>query len=269
MIDYHIHLERGSFNREWLAKFVETGKARAIEEFGIVEHLYLFKEASHLLYQNDHVIKKQNESIYDYLDFLAKAKEEFNLKIGLEVDYIESRESEIRDFAANFDVDFLIGSVHYLGEWAFDLSKNWPRNDYEAIYIEYYKTLLKLARSNIFDVLGHPGNIAYFGYGPSKEVEDRIVKNFYEELAKENIVLEINAGGLYRPAKRIFPEKKWFKTIKELNIDITVSSDAHDPDDVGYEINNEVIPALQGAGFTHLIGFEKRNKQFKPIKVHK
>jgi histidinol-phosphatase (PHP family) len=269
MIDYHIHLERGKYTDSWFDRFIKVGKERGIEEFGFVEHLYIFTEASHLLYQNEHVLSMQNKSIDEYFDFLRSKQAGNNIKIGIEVDYIEEREDQIYSFVKDLDVDFLIGSVHYLKDWAFDLDKNWPTDNYEKVYCEYYETLLKLAKSNIFDILGHPGNIAYFGYGPSKEIEEDIVKDFYEKLAKEDIVLEINSGGLYRPAKRIFPQQKWFDYIHKKGIQVTVSSDAHNPENVGYAINNEVVPALKSAGYTHLVSFNKRKKQFKPITVHK
>ncbi len=265
MIDYHIHLERGPYDKEWLERFIKVGKSRGIEEFGIVEHLYIFTQAKDLLYQNDHVKKMQKRNINEYFSFLNKMKETYNIKIGLEVDYTEEYEHEIKTFVKDLPVDFLIGSVHYLGSWAFDLDKEWKGKDIEVVYKKYYKTLFKAAKSNIFDVLGHSGNIAYFGYKPKREVENELVLEFYEKISKLDIVLEINSGGLYRPAGVVFPEKRWFKKIKGFDIDLTCSSDAHDPKKVGFAIKEDIIPTLKSVGYNQLVTFDRRQKAYKPI----
>lgn len=265
MIDYHIHLERGNYTEAWLKEFIDVGHGRGIKEFGIVEHLYLFKEASELLYKNKHVTSMQTRNIADYFKFLTEMKDKYNLKIGIEVDYVEEFEEEIRDFIKDLPVDFLIGSVHYLGEWAFDLNRDWQGRDINDVYKKYYDTLMKAVDSDMFDIIGHPGNIEYFGYKPSSEVEDDLVRNFYNKLAKTDIVVEINSGGLYRPAGIVFPELKWLKTLNELNIEVTCSSDAHDPIHTGWEIQKKIIPALKESGYNQIVTFEKRNKGYRLI----
>jgi histidinol-phosphatase (PHP family) len=265
MIDYHIHLERGPYKKEWLDKFIQVGEENDIKEYGFVEHLYLFTQAKDLLYQNEHVKKMQNRDINEYFSFLQKMKEKYKLKIGLEIDYVEEYEDKIRDFVKDLPVDFLIGSVHYIDGWAFDLDKTWSGKDITEVYKKYYQVLLKAAKSNIFDILGHAGNIAYFGHKPKREIEDRIVASFFEEVSKLDIVLEINSGGLYRPAEIVFPEVRWFEKLNQLGIKLTCSSDAHDPENVGWVINDEIIPALKSAGYTHLVTFNKRKKEYKRI----
>lgn len=265
MIDYHIHLERGEYKREWLDKFIQVGHQRGIEEFGIVEHLYIFRETEKLLYQNKHVKSMQTRSLNDYFNFLEKMKREYNIKIGLEIDYVEEFEDKIKEFVKDLPVDFLIGSVHYLEGWAFDLDKDWSNKNIEEVYENYYNTLLKVAKGGIFDILGHPGNIAYFGHKPKWDFEKKLVKKFYQNLSNIDIVLEINSGGLYRPVKKVFPNVNWFDELKRLEIEVVCSSDAHDPKNVGWVIKEEIIPALKDAGYYRLVTFDNRKKKYKSI----
>jgi len=265
MIDYHIHLERGKYKKEWLNKFIQVGYKRGIKEFGIVEHLYIFRETEHLLYQNEHVKSMQTRSLDDYFEFLEKMRKEYNIRVGLEIDYVEEFEDSIKEFTKGLPVDYLIGSVHYLNGWAFDLEKDWSDKNIEEVYRDYYSTLLKVARSGIFDILGHPGNIAYFGHKPKWDFEKKLAGDFYKELSKLDIVLEINSGGLYRPAKEVFPNVKLFNQLKKLGIEVTCSSDAHEPKNVGWVINKEIIPSLKDIGYCNLVTFNKRKKIYKPI----
>ncbi|MFP4457322.1 MAG: histidinol-phosphatase [Clostridia bacterium] len=265
MIDYHIHLERGEYNSDWLEKFIKVGYQRGIEEFGIVEHLYIFKGTESLLYQNDHVKFMQTKNLDEYFSFLEKMKQKHNIKIGLEIDYVEEFEEKIKEFVKDLPVDFLIGSVHYIDGWAFDLDKDWANRNVREVYNKYYKTLLKAAKSGIFDILGHPGNISYFGHKPNWDFEKPLVESFYQDISNVDIVLEINSGGLYRPAKEVFPKKIWFERLKELEIEVTCSSDAHDPKNVGWVINKEIIPALKSSGFNQLVTFDSRKKGYKAI----
>lgn len=45
LVDYHMHLERGPFTREWLDHFVATARERGVTEIGVSEHIYRFREA--------------------------------------------------------------------------------------------------------------------------------------------------------------------------------------------------------------------------------
>ncbi len=263
MIDYHIHLERGSYQMAWLQEFIDQGHARGIDEFGIVEHLYLFKESSEIIWQNEHVRETQNKNLADYFSFINQAKRRHPLKLGLEVDYLTTKEEQIREVVKDLPVDFLIGSVHYLGEWAFDLDSDWQGRNIETVYEQYYSTLLKVAQSGIFDILGHCGNIAYYGYVAQNYPQ--LAQAFWHNLAKTDIVVEINTGGLYRPAGVVFPELHWLPLLYELGIQVTLSSDAHDPQHTGWQIIDQAVPALKAAGYRKIATFENRERIMIPI----
>ena len=263
MIDYHVHLERGSYNLKWLNQFLKVGEECGIKEFGIVEHLYMFKEAKGLLYQDDHVKAKQNRNLNSYFNFINQAKElALPVKLGLEVDYVIAKENNIKEFVQDLPVDFLIGSVHYLNGWCFDTNPNWENRDVKEVYELYFKTLLADAKSGIFDILGHCGNIAYHKHRLSAKQEEKLYTKFIEEVSKCNIVLEINSGGLYRPAGVVFPNLKYLNIINECGIEITLSSDAHDPKHTGYRIKELVIPQVKKAGFKKIVTFTSRKKQY-------
>ena len=44
LTDYHMHLEFGSYDEEWIKLFFEQAKKIGLKEIGISEHTHAFKE---------------------------------------------------------------------------------------------------------------------------------------------------------------------------------------------------------------------------------
>jgi len=242
-----------------LELFLKQAQRQGITQMGIVEHLYLFPEARHLL----HVpTEGRTRDMVDYVNLVELARSEgLDLRLGLEVDYVPGKEDETAAVLDGLPLDFVIGSVHWLGDWAFDLSREgWIGRDVAAVFREYYDTLAQAAESGLFDILGHPGNIAYFGHRPEPELMDELEDAFLKRISHLPMCLEINTGGYLRPAQELFPRWEMVKRIRHYGFDIVVSSDAHRPADVGHAIG-ETRTRLKESGFSTVQTFAKRQKQ--------
>ncbi len=108
--DYHIHSyfsDGRAAPEEYIAQAIEAG----LKEIGFSEHLTLFKE------QPEWNINPFNISHYlNHIATLKRRTSEIRVKIGLEVDFFNGKEQEIKSFLKDFELDYVIGSVHYLGE---------------------------------------------------------------------------------------------------------------------------------------------------------
>ena len=51
-LDYHMHFEHGSYNKEWVEGFFQAAKARGLDEIGISEHSHTFPEFKELYYED-------------------------------------------------------------------------------------------------------------------------------------------------------------------------------------------------------------------------
>jgi histidinol-phosphatase (PHP family) len=259
MQDYHVHLERGPLSRNWLDRFLDQAHRQGIIEVGIVEHFYLFPEGRPLI---DYVtVKEPARNWPDFMALIEAAKNEgLDLRLGLEVDYTKGREDDIRAALKGLPLDFVIGSVHSLNGWPFDLNRDtWQARDVAHVYRHYYDTLALAAKSGLFDILGHPGNIAYFGHRAEPELMAELEECFLERIAGLPICLEINTGGYLRPAEELFPRWPMVERIKHYGFDIVVSSDAHRPEDVGHAIK-ETRDRLKAMGFGAVQTFSRRKK---------
>lgn len=265
LIDNHVHLENGPYTLDWLEKFIIQADQRGIEELGIVEHFYRFVEAKSCLF-NDAIALKQNQHLEEYLELMARAGQKgWPVRTGLEVDYIPGKEEAIRNALRKLPLDFVIGSVHWLDDWCFDgNADSWRGRDLEAVYRQYYDVMAKAVESKLFDVLGHPGNIAYFGHSPELDIATRIENEWLARIKKHRISIEVNTGGLLRPARSLFPRVDLLKRLRVANFDISLASDAHYPEHVGHAFV-ETKQILKQMNFDCLSRFRRRKRRLVSI----
>lgn len=253
-IDYHIHAighEDRLHNEENILEYVKFARANKVKEIGFADHdRYLYEKLDLNLY------KKVQEKVQD-----------IKIKVGLEIDYYPDQISEILKKVNYFDYDYLIGSVHYLGKWMFDSEeekkeyKNW---DHDKLYEKYISMVAKSARKDSYDILGHIDLIKIFGIKPVKNKAENIFAPYLKEIAKTGLVVEINTNGLNKPVKEIYPSYPIIKLLFENNIPITLSSDAHHPEEVGRDLDRARDLAIK-AGYRKLPIFTKRKIKYVDI----
>jgi len=268
LTDYHVHVERGKFQLDWLQKFIDKAKQEGITELGISEHAYRFKETKDILY-NPWVAKRQTESIEEYLDMLFTARENgIAVKVGIEMDYIPGKEESIHNFLSKYPWDYVIGSIHWIDKWGFDLTEmkeEWNNRNVTDVYKTYYNTLKQLSDSKLFDIVGHFDVIKIFGHVPEmKEELFQSIDEVIDSIAKNNLVVEVSTAGLRKPVKELYPKPEMLPKFYEKDIPICLSSDAHTPEDVGYGYA-DALSIITDAGYDKFAVFSKRSYQLVNI----
>ena len=82
--------------------------------------------------------------------------------LGLEVDYYAGRMDKVRSLLEGYPFDVLLGSVHWVGAWLFDVLESsvaqdeWDHRTVEGAWDQYVRALEELAASEAVDVLAHP-----------------------------------------------------------------------------------------------------------------
>ena len=94
-----------------------------------------------------------------------------------------------------------------------------------------------MAKSRIFDGIGHPDAIKLFGHKPSYSLSD-YYENLAKELSKSNMYADQNSGVARRCSETAFlgMNEELLRILKKNHVKIITSSDAHCPEDVGYKI---------------------------------
>jgi histidinol-phosphatase (PHP family) len=249
--DYHMH-STFSDGRSAPEDYVVPAIAAGISEIGFSEHLTLFKDLE------DWNMNPVNISPYiNNIQDLRNRNSNIKIKTGLEVDFFAGKEDEIRNFLSQLPLDYIIGSVHYLGEKTVDVGPEfYEGKSIDKLFESYFDSVCAAVESELFDIIGHCDLIRIYGYKPSIEMEP-LYRKLAKAMKKHNVTFEVNTNGRNRPLADFYPDRRYLKVFREENIPVCVNSDAHMPSRVG-QYFDEAYELLRYAGFTEMAVFDKR-----------
>lgn len=248
MIDLHVHL-LGHLDREatkeHIRSYLDEAKKRNIIQIGFADHDHYWENL------NFHLIRE-----------VAGEYPELQVRVGLEVDYREEAEELIKERVNAYPFDYVIGSVHQIGGWFFDFpgeeAKHLMRNP-DELYQEYFACVEKAASSGFFQSIGHLDLIKIFKIRPKTDVRKLAVRAL-EAIKDYGLAVEINTNGRYKPVQEFYPEFKLMQKVHEMEIPITLGSDAHESGTVGRDIP-EACELLKSIGVRDVLGFTQRKKE--------
>jgi histidinol-phosphatase (PHP family) len=249
--DYHMH-SNYSDGRSAPEDYIAPAIAAGLREIGFSEHLTLFKDLE------DWNMNPINITPYiNHIEHLRDNIKNIIIKTGLEVDFIPGKEEEIRTYLNLFPLDYIIGSVHYLGEKTVDVGPEfYEGKSIDKLFEAYFGSVCGAAASGLFDIIGHCDLIRIYGYKPFSDQEP-----LYRKLAKtmktHNVAFELNTNGRNRPLADFYPDRKFLHIFREENVPVCVNSDAHMPSRVG-QYFDEAYELLRYVGFTEMAVFDKR-----------
>ncbi|HLP15158.1 MAG TPA: histidinol-phosphatase HisJ [Bacteroidota bacterium] len=200
------------------------------------------------------------------LELRERYRSEIDVKFGVESDFFPGTEDWVRAFNDKNDFDYVIGSVHYLGEWGFDnpvFIHRYDEQNVDEIYTRYFEHIRRSAQSGLFDILGHCDLVKKFGHRPQADMEE-ILRETLRAVKAADVVIEINTSGLRKPVAEVYPGENILAIARELEIPLTLGSDAHTPGDVGrdFETGRALIERY-GRGMVSV--FTKRQRSQKRI----
>jgi histidinol-phosphatase (PHP family) len=257
-VDLHNHTILCNHASDTIDEYIERAISLGIDEYGFSDHAPMNYDPK---YRMDITQKKLYEKWV--LDAKEKYKKDIKILLAYEVDYLDGY---ILDEVINSKVDYLIGSVHFLTNkndmWGFDNPEFigvYKSKDIDTIWIEYFNAIKAMAKTQLFDVVGHLDLIKVFKFLPKKDIR-LIAKDALLEIKKSNMVLEINPAGLRKPISESYPSKQILELAYEMQIDITFGSDAHSVDQIGFKYE-EVTLLAKEIGYTTCVSFENREKK--------
>jgi histidinol-phosphatase (PHP family) len=277
LTDYHVHLrpdEDGAtaeryFTDANVERYREAAEERGIEELGVAEHIHRFVQSLEI-WEHPWYRYWAHDDIDEYCDFVRGA----GLKLGIEADFLPGREDRVENLLEERDWDYVVGSLHFLHDDAVDLHGEpdweawdiWRGADPEKVWRRYFETLGEAARTGMFDILAHPDLVKVFaGRVPVPEGD---LRRFYDRamdgIADSDIAVEVSTAGLRKPAGEIYPAPAFLEMCLEAGRPVALSSDAHLPDQLGYEYER-AVEMLSGLGITELAVFDRRARRMEAI----
>lgn len=212
-------------------------------------------------------------------DLKIRHRENIELLTSLEVDYIPGIAGPLHPRILNSELDYVIGSVHYVE--AFDNGEHWSidnnNTEFEQGVKEIFKGDIRKAVTRYFNlqqemcatqpphILGHMDKIKMHNgvkvhFDEQADWYKNLVYDTLKLATEKEIIVEINTK-YYKRAGILFPGPEHFSWMRKNGVMITINSDAHHVDALtsGFE---EVAGLLKQAGYQELWQWD--GKAFAP-----
>jgi len=262
-VDYHIHTALCGHAVGEPEEYVEQALRAGLEEMGFSDHAPLVSHEDSRYTMN----ASQLPVYHAMMERVRKKFKDFTIKVGLEADYVPGFEAKTQVILRAYDYDFIIGSVHFIDNWAFDdpdEKVKWKDKDIDRVYTDYYGLLRRSAESRLFDIMGHVDLVKKFGHRATSDMTGE-VEATAKVFKKSGVAVELNTSGLRKPINEIYPSLPVLKLYQKAGVPITFSSDSHDPKDVGRDFDKAATLA-KAAGYSEYSVFKKRKVE-KRLKI--
>lgn len=207
------------------------------------------------------MVPGQTEQYIDLIENVRRAfSDDIAVKLGFEVDF-PFHDSFDAKYLSDPRLDYLIGSCHFIGGWAFDHPDNiseFDRRDIDEVYRQYYRIIDDMTGAGCFNILGHFDLVKKFGHRAVANLS-ALMEPLCGRIAKSGIAVEINTSGLRKPVGEIYPSREIIDLFFRTNVPVTLGSDSHRPDEVAYRFDL-ALGMLKNAGYRKIAGFSKRKR---------
>ncbi len=217
--DYHTHTPLCLHASGTPQEYVQAAVRAGLREYGISDHAPMPGEPF-----DDWRMKQADMPAY--LDWLTEAREcaalhGLTVRSALECDWFPGIEPWIEHLQGLHAWDYLIGSVHYLGEKEeFDNPHRmdfWHRTDVEDAWEQYWERFRNMAASGMFHIMGHADLIKKFGFRPSGDLR-RYYEPSLEAMRETGACLELNTAGWHNKCGEQYPDGQFLKMAAEAGI---------------------------------------------------
>ena len=271
LTDYHLHLrpdEDGTpperyFTEANVERYREAASEHGIQELGVAEHVHRFSRALDV-WQHPFWKRWAVDDLDEYVEFARES----GLRLGIEADYVPGREDRMATLLDEHEWDYVVGSVHFIRDDAVDMRGEWDvwrtAGDPDKVWNAYFEALGEAARTGMFDVLAHPDLVKVWG----DRVPDVDLRRFYDRamdgIAESDVAIEVSTAGLRKPVGELYPARPFLEMCLEAGRPVALSSDAHLPEQVGFEYER-AVEWLADVGVGELAVFERRERRLEPI----
>src|SRR5204863_132527 len=122
-------------------RYRAVASERGIEELGVSEHVYRFRQALDV-WRHPFWAGQAVDDLDDYCGFV---REQTDLRLGIEADFLPGREDRMANLLEAGDWDYVIGSVHFLRDQAVDTEDEWDvwrdARSPDQVWRRYFQTL--------------------------------------------------------------------------------------------------------------------------------
>ena len=242
-------------------------------------HTIGFSSHAPVPFPNNFAISDDTE-LQEYCATIKGLKQKYSGQIsvycGLEIDYIEGITRDFDEFRKACALDYVIGSVHLLRNR--DNERLWfidgpdPKKYDEGLktifngdirkavtgFFEQQGNMIEIQKP---DIIGHFDKIKMHNkdrfFREDEPWYRDLVMELIDVIDRNGVIVEINTRGIYKKRYNDFFPGQWIlQILEERNIPVTLSADAHSPEEIdGYY--QEALDILGNIGFKSLVCFSE------------
>ncbi len=256
--DYHIHTALCKHASGTMEDYVRQAIKIGLDEIAFTDHIPLPNGF-------DTAHRMQPKEIESYLHEITRLRNIYpNIKIlcGIEADFYDGFEDYLSDFFKWNSFDLVILSVHFVKDWPAEnwaFSYSFTNKTQTEIYSDYLQALLRGIRTGLFNIIGHLDLVKSVEQ-PVLQRNATLVKQILSEAKAQNMAIEINSSGLRREINEPYPAFSFLPLIAEAGLPVTLGSDAHQPEHVGFSFS-EIEARLSAFSMIKMAHFQAGKMQ--------
>ncbi len=247
--NYHTHTIRCGHASGTDEEYVKSAIANGYKLLGFSDHI------SYMNFE-------QNENyIQDILKLKEKYKNQIDIKVAFECEYVEEHLPYLQQLKNDPIVDYLIFGNHFT--YVDDKKVNFCMKFDDVSTLDlYYETLNKALESKLFKYICHP-DCFFKGYGKWDKYSIELAHKIAKLLSEYDVYVELSGSGsrsrsyFEYEGKMVapYPFKEFFKILSHYPLKFVLGADAHAPNqlndfatdfikDMAKELNLNVIDIL-------------------------
>ncbi len=256
--DYHVHTSLCNHANGTMKEYIKMALANHVTEIGFADH-----NPMNLRFGGRYRMRPKDMEIYLKTIYQLQQKfENVKIKIGIELDFVESEMKFLTSFVKNYNFDYVIGSIHYMqktNSGEFFYLNEIDTDSKNVRFKKYFALVRSAAESGIFDIMGHFDLPRRF-WGNLDDYETELAKDALRAIKNSNMCLEVNTSGFRtKIVEEPFPGKELLKFAKEMDIPVTLGSDSHQPEYIASYFT-EAKQLLKEVGYSTITFFDQRKR---------
>lgn len=263
VIDLHVHTALCGHASGMPAEYVRAAAERGVRVMAFTDHMPLAPALARRVPGAERYAMCARD-LERYLDEVRAARDlgeslGVEVLLGIEVDLVPDAIEYARSIVADTRFDMVLGSVHFIDDWAFDDPAHVSRYDdwdLHELWERYFEELVQAASAGVADVIAHADLVKKF-CGAASAPTGGLFRSVARDLARCGVAVEVNTAGLRKPCAEVYPGPALLAAFRAAGVPATLGSDAHAPDEVGMD-HAAGISALKEAGYRSVVVFRGR-----------
>lgn len=261
MIDLHLHTARCGHARGSMEEYIARARQLGLAAIGFADHIPMYWLPPG---QRDPELAMPEAEFASYVAEVLAWRDkcaDLHIYLGVEADYQAGCEAVLTGLIKDQPLDYVLGSIHFIDGWGFDhpaRRDEYARHDPDQLYERYFTLVEQAVTSGLFDSMAHVDLLKKFAFWPRRPLT-ALYQRLAGLMAQFDVCVELNTAGLRVPAKEMYPAVELLRACFQHRVPVTLGSDAHAPDQVGWEFGR-ALALLREVGYGEIAYFAGRRR---------